>query len=370
MNAGLLLVLLALPAAAAHTYPIEPVTAVLRVEPDRVVADLRTDSVFWLEEVTGVNPLPSTGWPEQALNATEAYVNAHFRLTVDGARVPGKLVDARYRQLPTQVHEQGLFILRLTYPPVPDGASLSLQADFFEEFRREELEEFGGRLPPQHVGKFITRASIPGRKRLSAVLSSQAAPLAFTAADARRTALGRALESAGAGALSLAGSAAAWPALIALALCLGPAAPGRGRPAAWAASLLAGWCAPLPAPVWLPWAAGLAAGAAVAPRSNAARAAASAAALAALARVWAVDARPWLPRGAPGALEASLAGLGALIAAAAVLAALWLGVRAARRGLDAVSQSRAEHIYARRLSLAKTVLMIVCGYGLWQSLSR
>ena len=42
--------------AAAHDYPIKPVSVVLRVEPDRITADIDSDSIYWIEEVVGLVP--------------------------------------------------------------------------------------------------------------------------------------------------------------------------------------------------------------------------------------------------------------------------------------------------------------------------
>jgi hypothetical protein len=45
-------------------------------------------------------------------------------------------------------------------------------------------------------------------------------------------------------------------------------------------------------------------------------------------------------------------------------------VRAEHRRLSAVSESRVEELFARRVRLTATALAMVGAYGLWQSLPR
>src|SRR5947209_1933341 len=94
LSAPLLLLSLAAGRASAHDYPIRPVRVTLRVEPDRVAADIRSDSIYWIEEVTGLHPMPASDWPDEALAATERYVNEHLRLSSGGKRLTGRLVAA------------------------------------------------------------------------------------------------------------------------------------------------------------------------------------------------------------------------------------------------------------------------------------
>ena len=80
----------ALSASAHEIYPIKPVRATLKLEPDRIVADLQADSIYWIEEVTQLRPMPVANWPAKTRADVEAYVNAHFpgtrytiRLTIE-----------------------------------------------------------------------------------------------------------------------------------------------------------------------------------------------------------------------------------------------------------------------------------------------
>src|SRR5579859_7982557 len=133
MRTDLLAALLALAGApAAAEYPIEPVQAVLRVEPDRVLVDLDSDSIYWMEEVLENERLRARDWSAEERRRAEDYVNAHLRLKADGRPLRGRLVRAAYVQRPGEVNEQGRVRLRLAYPPVADGQTLSGQADFFE----------------------------------------------------------------------------------------------------------------------------------------------------------------------------------------------------------------------------------------------
>ncbi|MDE2143011.1 MAG: hypothetical protein KGJ84_11440, partial [Elusimicrobia bacterium] len=255
-----LLIFVAAGTAAAHDYPIKPVEAVLRVEPDRVVADVDSDSIYWIEEVVGLHPMPPRAWPADALAKTEAYVNAHLRLTADGKPLAGTLIAASYVQRPWEVNEQGRFHLRMAYPPVASGAVLAGRMDFFEEFRRERLERKEPILPIQD---FRGRLEVRGRVSHDFDLVPGAYDFSFPADDARAGAAGRFLESARAGAVAALNSVEGWAALAALALSLAPGGPTRKRAAgllAAAAVAAAPW--PGAAPVGLEWAAGAVAAAA------------------------------------------------------------------------------------------------------------
>ncbi len=353
--------LLSLP-CRAHDYPIKPVHVVLRVEPDRVVADIRSDSIYWIEEVVGLHPMPPDRWPAEALADTQRYVNEHLRLSAGGKPLQGRLIEASYVQRPWQVNETGTFILRMTYPPVPDGSTLSGLADFFEDYRQERLGENAPILPTMI---FKTDLHIPGRRSFDFQLSPEQTTFSAPADQARRTRVQRLAQSLRVGIETALGFTQAWTALAALALSLGPALPRR----AWgllALTLIAA-CFPVSAD-WLPWAAGLGAGLAagrwlpdmVSPWLEAA-------ACAALGASWSSAAMVWLPRAQPGLLERSGGIAGELAAAAALITAGVAAVAAERRHLATLSESRAEELFARRRRLAATALLIVSGYGLAQA---
>ena len=355
----------ALSASAHDFYPIRPVKATLRVEPGRVVADLRADSIFWIEEVTGLHPMPARDWPAETVAKAEAYANGHFRLAVDGKPLEGKLVEARYRQLPWEVNEEGTFFLRLVYPAA-DGSAITGTARFYEEYRKEIAAELGGRPVPSPEG-YRTIVDIPGRRRLSFVLTDGAPSFTASAAEARRTTFAMALESLRRGAGAAFGTAAGFPTVLAIALCLGARAPGRGALGLLLASAAGGFAAGglLSAPAWLVWAGTL--GAAVAAGLPRLAPAAGAAAAACLGLAWCAAARPALPNAAL-AFPAALAG--ALASGAALLAVVRLGVRAEHRRLAEVSESRVEELFARRVRLTATALAMVGAYGLWQCFPR
>ena len=357
----------AMSASAHDFFPIRPVHATLRVEPDRIVADLRADSIFWIEEVTGLHPMPASGWPPDAFAKVEAYANSHFRLTAGGRPVEGRLVDARYRQLPWEVNEEGTFFLRLVYDAAPaSGDPVSVTARFYEEYKEEIKHELGDRPDPFLEG-YRTIAVVPGRRRMTFTLTPDAPSFTVSAGEARRTALAMALESSRRGLESALGAASGFPALLAVALCLGGGAPSRALAAALLAAAAGGFAAGglLEAPPWLIWAACL--GATAAAGGGRLRGAAAAAAAACIGLAWCTAARPMLPH-ALLALPSALAG--ALAAGAAMLCAAWLGVRAEYRRLAALSESRVGELFARRVRLTATVLALVGSYGLWQSFPR
>ncbi len=355
----------ALSASAQHIYPIRPVRATLRVEPDRIVADLRADSVFWIEEVTGLHPMPARDWPAGALAKVEAYVNSHFRLASDGRPLEGRLVEARYRQLPWEVNEEGVFFLRLVYPPA-GGAAISGSADFYAENRLEIAGELEGRPFPNPEG-YRTFVDIPGRRRMAFTLAPDAPSFSVSADEARRTPLAMALESLRRGAEAALAAASGFPAVLAIALCLGADPPGRSKLAILFASALCGFAAGwlLAAPSWLLWSAILAASLAAGRGKPAFFM--SAAAAAAVALSWRAAAFPLLPH---SPLAAPFSAAGALGAGAGLLLAARLGVRAEHRRLAGVSESRVEELFARRVRLTATALAMAAAYGLWQSIQR
>jgi hypothetical protein len=364
MTVSALLWLLALP-ARAHDYPIKPVEAVLRVEPDRLVVDLTSDSIYWIEEVTGLHPMPPNAWPADALIKTEFYTNNHLRLSADGQALHGRLIEASYVQRPWEVSEQGTFRLRMTYPSVSDGSVIQGHADFFEDYRQERLEGKQRILPSMD---FRTLLSVPGKRHFLFELKPGASAFSLQGADGRRTVPARFVESLKAGVEAVLGSAPAWPALAALALSLAPGHPSPGRWAALLLPVLALGAVPCSAR-WLPWAAGLTASAAAgrwlmdgaAPWLESASAAA-------LGAYWSGAAMPWLPRALPGLFERFAAIIGESVAFVAVLCIGLLAVSVERRNLLALSQSRCEELFSRRRRLAATALLIVSGYGLAQAL--
>ena len=62
-----------------------------------------------------------------------------FRLAANGAPLHGKLVEARYRQSPWEVNEEGAFFLRLVYPPA-SASSLTGAANFYRTTVRRSRE--------------------------------------------------------------------------------------------------------------------------------------------------------------------------------------------------------------------------------------
>jgi len=366
MNLATLVVYLALHASAHEGYPIYPVRATLRVEPDRIVADLRADSIFWIENVAGLHPMPAHNWPDEVSARVESYVNSHFRLSSNGGLLSGKLVEARYRQQLWEVNEEGVFLLRMVYALPSAGVALTGTASFYEEYLREITAEYGGRTIPYASG-YRTLLSIPGRRRLAFTLTPEAPAFTASTDEARRTSLAMALESFLRAASAALGEAAGFPTLLAIALCLGAKPPSRSAVAILLASAGCGFVAGHfhDAPTWVIWAATL--GASLAAGGRRLASFMSAAAVAALGLSWSGAAGPLLPHYAL-ALPAALAG--ALAVGVALLSTAGLGVRAEYRRLAEVSELRVEELFARRVRLSATALAMVGAYGLWQSLQR
>lgn len=351
--------------ASAHDYPIRPVRALLRVEPGRTVVDLRTDSIFWIAEVIGAERLPAR-WPEEARRRVEGYVNAHLRLSADGKPWRGALEHASHRQRPWEAHEEGELRLRMLYPEAPRGAVIAGEADFFKEYRASYLA--AGRAPPYADG-YRTVLDVPGREAFRFELTPDAPAFSVPADAARRPSWKLALEGLRTGASAAAGAASAWPAVLALALALGPEQAGRRRAAAAALALGAAASLARPVPPAAAWAAGLAGAAAAGDWLGRGGWAAAALGGAALGAAWTAAARPWLP-GAPAPAPAlAAAWLGALAGGAALLAAAFLACSVERRRAAEDSLSHAAELFARRRRLAATAILIVSGYGLALSLS-
>ena len=356
----------ALSASAQHvTYPVRPVWMTLRVEPDRIVADLRADSIIWIEEVAGLHPMPPRDWPAETLARVENYANAHFRLASNGTPLQGKLVEARYRQFPWEVNEEGTFFLRLVYPPA-SASSITGAADFYSDYRKEIERELAGRPLPYKDG-YRTFMDIPGRRRLAFTLTPEAPSFTASTEEARRTSFAMALESLSRGAQAAFGAAAGFPTLLAIALCLGAKPPSRSAIAMLLASASAGFGVGefIDAPAWAIWAATLGASLTVGRRYGSGFM--SLAGAAALGLAWCAAAAPLLPH---VALARPFALAGALFMGAALLSVAWIGVRAEYRRLAEVSQSRVDELFARRARLTATALAMVGAYGLWQSLQR
>jgi ArsR family transcriptional regulator len=364
-----LLLPLAAGRARAHDYPIKPVKVVLRVEPDRVTADVDSDSIYWIEEVLGVPVLTASGWPAAARARAQDYVNAHLLLTADGKPLTGRLVSASYVQRPWQVYEQGRVRLRLVYPPLDGAKTLSGAADFFGEYLRERL---ANKEPILAKMVFETDLTVAGRTARRFTLTPRAETFSVPVEEAASGAAARAAASAEAGLSAALGLSAGWTALAGLALSLAPGLPPRRRLAIAALAAAAGAATwprgPQEWPLWAgallaALAAGRWAGAAAAPWLEAAAAAL-------LGRGWAAAALSDLPRAAPGPWERLAACAGFLAAGGALLSAGLWAAAAERRRLSAVSESRAGLLFDRRRRLAATVLVLIGGWGLALGLPR
>jgi hypothetical protein len=310
--------------------------------------------------------MPARNWPESARAKAEAYVNDHLRLNGDGRRLAGRLVAWSYVQRPWEVNEQGRFQLRMQYPSVADVATLSGEADFFEDYRQERLAAKAPLLPIQDFRAILT---VPGLRRFE--LKPGSISFSIPVAAAKLGAFALFLNSVEVGAVTVLTGAAGWPALAALALSLAPGAPTRRRTALFAAAALLDAAALPGGPQnWLPWFAGAAAATAAGRWLGAnATLGLEAAAAAALGRSWAIEARPWLPSTAPGAFELGASALGILAVASLAVALGLLAANAERRRLTVLSESRAADLFERRRRLAATALIIVCAFGLVQNIT-
>ena len=357
----------ALGASAHEIYPIKPVRVTLRLEPDRIVADIKADSIYWIEEVGHVKPMPATDWPADTRARVEDYVNAHFRLSAGGRELKGRLSEGRYRQQPWEINEEGTFFLRMTYPAPAPGSTLNGTADFYADYRKELLGELAGR-PLPYADGYRVFLDIPGRKNFRYTLTPDAPSFAASVDEARRSVFSMIKEGFTSGAETAVSTAACFPLLLAAALCLGARPLGFFAAALLAAGVIGGSAAnAMGSPSWLPWAATLAAALAAGRLSPKTGRYFAAAAVSCLAYAWTGGSKLMLPHAASAA-AAALAGT--LAAGTCVLAAALFAVRAEHSRLRAVSESRVEDLFVRRLRLGGTTLAMIGAYGLWQSLPR
>lgn len=346
--------------ALADDYPLAPVSVVLRAEPGRLIADVTSSSIYWIEEVVRVHPMPPRDWPPEAAAKAEAYVNEHLRLKVDGAPLKGRLIDGRFAQLPWEVHEQGVFRLRLAYDGFGADGALNGEADFFSDYIEELKTEDPG-LYAEKKSLVKTNLVISGRENLQFVLTPDSPSFSVPVSSVRRGKMSRALESVKLGFLSAFTTSSAWPALAALILALGAISPNVKNVAPVAVILLA---SALPAPAWLPWASGIVAAVSAGSWAGPISPVLNAVASAGLGAVWLNAARPLLPREAPGPMELFSATFGISIAVIILLGVSFSALAFERRRLRTESESHADTLFFRRCRLAATVLLVLCGGGL------
>ena len=352
---------------SASEYPIRPVEATLRLEPDRVVAELAADSIYWIEEVARASPMPASDWPADVRARVEAYALAHFRLSAGGRPLQGRLVEGRYRRLLWEVHEEGKFFLRLEFPAPPAGAELRVEADFYADQRVPGGSDHEGHGHAPHSEEYRTALCVPGLRGATHQLTPESPAATLDLAGAHRSAAAMAAEAAGRGASAALGASAAFPALVGAALVLGAEKrPRRSRVAGAALSAAAGLAAglALQAPPWTPWAAALLAAAGASHFLGRGSDGAGALSLALVGAWWGAQAAPRLPH-AWAAPPSALAG--ALAAGAALLGVFSLFAREQRLEAERLSERYAGEVYARRARLGATALAIAGGYGLWRS---
>ncbi|MFA5139705.1 MAG: hypothetical protein WC728_10775 [Elusimicrobiota bacterium] len=192
MKPWLALLLCSLPARAhAHLFPIHPVEVRLAVVQGEVRASIESNAVYWNARILGGQP-PPRGWSRDTLEAAESYVRAHLRLQVDGRRLEGRLLDARYIQEPWKDWREGRVLFQMTYPLRSETGRLTVHSMFFAEFH-EELEEAHDRpggCMSDHSGirqEFVTRLRVGGRAPLSLELPLDAPEASFLLEDALQT---------------------------------------------------------------------------------------------------------------------------------------------------------------------------------------
>jgi len=113
---------------------IKPVDIDLRIYPDKIHATFDTNKCYWFAAVLGLEN-PPTEWTVDAKTKIQKYVEAHFRLWVDGEQLTSRMGEVRYVEgwwKPDSLEARLIF--EMTYPiPKPNGHVLKLHAAFFQE---------------------------------------------------------------------------------------------------------------------------------------------------------------------------------------------------------------------------------------------
>lgn len=181
----------------ACQFPIHPVDVELRGYPTELRVRIENNAVFWRESILG-GPPPPGGWPRPMAERAEAYVDGSFSLSVDGRRLKGRLVRARYVQEPWKDELDARVVLELVYPVPEHGSRVTGKSAFFAEFHEHLEKKEGGhrdhayRLHAAQHGvkqEFFTRLRVSGRasKTLTLLVDEPGFDLAFE--DVLRTPL-------------------------------------------------------------------------------------------------------------------------------------------------------------------------------------
>jgi hypothetical protein len=149
--------------ATAHEYVIEPVNVELKLEPTLVRVRIDSHARYWIDEILRVpltKPLPAKNWPSEFESAAKSYVDKSFELRIDGRPLAYDGFVCIYAQEPLNPSSERV-IFEIRYPISSVGKIVSGRAQFFGEYRAQELREHGGQVGKN---KFVTNLRIAGEK--------------------------------------------------------------------------------------------------------------------------------------------------------------------------------------------------------------
>jgi len=153
---------------SAHDYPMTPVELKLKIEPGEIYATLKTNSIYWTEELLKGAGNLGAHWPEKASAKAEELINSYLQIFSEGVPIKGSLLNSRLIEEP--FHPDDTYILfRVTYK-LPSGTkNISGGAEFFKEYWQEERAAHGqrvnlGTLKGEPEKLFVTNISIAGHK--------------------------------------------------------------------------------------------------------------------------------------------------------------------------------------------------------------
>lgn len=158
---------------AAHDYPIVPVHLELRIEPNFILGTIKSNSIYWSEELIASTVPLASQWTQQALHSAEIVVNSFLTINIDGQQVPGQLVRAQLIEEPLRPAESFLQMI-FKYPRLVGAQTLTGKSQFFKKYWASESGSHGQgkltELPNEPDKEFSTIVTLAGHKRFLQVV--------------------------------------------------------------------------------------------------------------------------------------------------------------------------------------------------------
>ncbi len=161
------LTFLALP-VFSHDYPISPVDIRLRFEPTEITAFIKSNSIYWADELLGSTVPLASRWPEDVKLRAEKFINSYMQLWADGQPLHGQIKNARLAEEPFRPDESNVFF-EMNYPMSQGAATLTGKFEFFKDYWESESKSHGSDhltgLEKEPDKEFACLISIIGHKK-------------------------------------------------------------------------------------------------------------------------------------------------------------------------------------------------------------